>query len=326
MVDFEQFLTLAPTEQIESRRSKRFNGAGLGVSLSDFGTKDQERIHTLYAAIQNLYLAWKAEQPQKVTELKNWPDLLAALQDPDFMREVQRLGNDSGNTPAIGNALHDIRGGALPAALGFAQLFSLGIDSSDPLRIIYYARDHAKIMRNVISDLDPEVRAADEAERAHDLKGVLDSWQDGEHWIEDKRVSVSIVAEYTGDVSSCCLEVSALGRVMYNLVNNAARFDADDEIVIITSLVRPELVRIAVANRIEAEHKTWLSEHTGDNLAKLFLGGITRGGNGIGLGNCTDIVSASFGYSERSETLNNRIIGAKIVNDVFWSYFHWPTY
>ena len=55
------------------------------------------------------------------------------------------------------------------------------------------------------------------------------------------------------------------------------------------------------------------------------MGGITRGGHGIGLSSCTDFVAASFGTPPQN-AIGEKYVGAKVVDDTYYTWFHWPIY
>ena len=73
------------------------------------------------------------------------------------------------------------------------------------------------------------------------------------------------------------------------------------------------------------EQERWLNEATDSNLTRLFMGGLTRGGHGLGLSSCTDFVVASFGITPE-QALDEGYLGAKVIDQRYLAWFHWPTY
>src|SRR5690606_37008275 len=102
-------------------------------------------------------------------------------------------------------------------------------------------------------------------------------------------VAVTTDCSYDGFVCRYDLETAALDRVIYNHVNNAARFSADDKVKITALPIGDRWVRWVIENTLFPEHTLGLRESVGAELGKLYHGGITRGGHGIGLANCAGL-------------------------------------
>lgn len=81
-------------------------------------------------------------------------------------------------------------------------------------------------MRNALVDLVPEVGAEDEAVRTHGIPDIEDDWFDAPYRVPGSDVWVPVHCD-GGGMSSCRLEASAVDRVLYDLVNDAARLAAD---------------------------------------------------------------------------------------------------
>jgi hypothetical protein len=54
----------------------------------------------------------------------------------------------------------------------------------------------------------------------------------------------------------------------------------------------------------------------------LYKGGITNGGNGIGLANCAEIVAAGFSI-DPSDAIEQGYVGAKVIDSTYFGWFHW---
>jgi hypothetical protein len=104
-------------------------------------------------------------------------------------------------------------------------------------------------------------------------------------------------------------------------MNNALRFSHGDTIVLTIFPVGSNL-RWVVENTVRPEAVGWLQTSVGEDLSDLFRGGITDGGNGIGLANCAEIVGASFGVSA-AEAIEKQYISAKLMDETFYTCFHW---
>ncbi|MGK7930000.1 MAG: hypothetical protein AB4041_01010, partial [Microcystaceae cyanobacterium] len=101
---------------------------------------------------------------------------------------------------------------------------------------------------------------------------------------------------------------------------------SDSETVRLTVIrLNSFLTRWVVENQLSEGQKIWLHETLGGDLAKLFQGGYTRSGHGIGLSNCSDLVASSFGLSP-SEAIEGGDLGAKVLDNTYYAWFHWPIY
>jgi len=329
-LDSTTLLALAPLE-LPQLRPLRYRGEGFAIGLGEFHADDAAALQQIYATINGIYRAWlRLGQPDPLTS----PELMAAiagLSAPPFTQAVQRLGNSGyaghAHEQTVRKTLHDVRGGALTAMLGFARL--LALLPAEPQRaraVVYYARDHAKIMRHAVLDLDPAARLADEQERAHDVANLVAALQLGDWRLEERRIALELSLEYHGNLTSCCQEAAAVDRVLYNFLNNAMRFTADDKVGLAILPVSDTAIRIVVGNPLTPGQIAWTREKTDDDFGRLFLGGITHGGQGIGLSTCADIVGAAFGVTERAAVVQRQLIGAKLVENLFCAWFHWPAY
>jgi signal transduction histidine kinase len=177
------------------------------------------------------------------------------------------------------------------------------------------------MMRNAIYDIDVITRAADERLRIHSIYDYIKKWNNFEYHHSNRIITIRVQCYYEGNVTTCCLEASALDRVLYNLINNALRFSAGDSIILSIFPVG-DILRWVVENTIRPEDAEWLHKTLGENTSALFKGGVTHGGNGLGLSNCADIVAASFGVSS-TEAIDEKYITAKIIDDTFYACFHW---
>lgn len=292
---------------------------------------DQERTRLLYAYAKGVHLCWLS-----MRDGPDWGVLrtkVVAILTPPLSEAAKNLGHETmailGNgdtTQALGKVLHDLRGGALMSLQLYAQIAEWDADSA-PLRgAAYLARDQAKIMRNALPDLDPQVRSADEAEKPHFMHTVVEKW-DGFRFerTDQQQGHVDVNCEYDGLLASCCLEASAVDRVVYNYINNAIRFSAGSSIRMEILPIGDDAVRWVIANPIAPDQSEWLQVKTSGDLSHLFRGGVTRGGNGLGLASCADFVAAAFGLPDIESALNGRYLGAVVEDGWYVAWAHWPS-
>lgn len=320
------YLGLAPTD-LEIYRTFRYDGGGFEISLKDLAVEDVTHIAQIYNALKSLYDLWlyMGDQPNYALLRER----LAYFATPEFLSKVQSIGamtyNHAIDTDAMHNALHDIRGGALTSLTGYARLLPRLANKDDYVRqAVYLARDHAKMLRNILPDLDKPVRDADEGLKLHAIDEFISKWDGFAFELPGKSVTITAVSHYQGYITSRCLETSAMDRILYNYINNASRFAANNQVRLTVLPVGKELTRWVVENEITDDHVTWLKNEVSD-LQELFAGGHTRGGTGRGLLNCANFVSTSFGINT-DEAVEQEYLGAKVFGNSYYAWFHWPVY
>ena len=325
----ELYYSLAPTDLIVYR-AERYDGGGFGVSLNDFAPEDVSAIIQMYNAVKKTYDLWLYMRDAPNLDLLR-ENIINRFGSRDFLSTARSIGSATyalGNTdPLLRKVVHDIRGGALTVLTGYAHLLKAMPSNqlADVDSAVLVARDHAKLMRNAIVDLDLDVREADESVKVHFIDDFVNKWQGSTINMAKKRVEVQVNCTFQGSVTNRCLETSAIDRVLYNYLNNAARFTTNNKVSLTIFPIGDSLVRWVVENNINAEHQDWLHKNTGGDLRKLFSGGITQGGHGIGLSSCTDFVSASFGI-DSGDALEQGYLGASVANSTYYAWFHWPAY
>src|SRR5690606_35416791 len=112
---------------------------------------------------------------------------------------------------------------------------------------------------------------------------------------------------------------------VYNYVNNAIRFTSGPLINMEIIPVGDHAVRWIVANPITPDQAEWLKKSTNGDLPSLFRGGVTRGGNGLGLSNCADFVAAAFGLPDINAALEGKYLGAVVEDGWYLAWAHWPS-
>ncbi|MFN3736371.1 hypothetical protein [Hydrogenophaga sp.] len=316
--------------QLKNLRAHRYQGQDQDMLLSMLSLTDQAHARLLYDYAKGVHLCWLS-----MRDAPDWGVLrekVLALLAPPLRSAAKGLGletmaqtSDSDVKHAIGKVLHDLRGGALMSLQLYAHMAQMDGNPADLRAAAYLTRDQAKIMRNALPDLDPEVRQADEAEKPHFMQTVLEKWDGFRFGGADGQMGrVEVSCAYHGLLASCCLEASAVDRVIYNYVNNATRFSSGPIIRMDIQPVDEQTVRWIVANPITRDQERWLQHETNGDLSRLFRGGLTRDGNGLGLSNCADFVAAAFGLPDIESALRGRYLGAKVEDGWYWAWAHWP--
>jgi hypothetical protein len=318
----QRYFELAPIN-LRSNSQTRYNGSGFSAFLEDFHPEDAQLLKIIYENIKAVYDLWlyMKDAPQYSLFKPN----VEWLQSERMITIGKTLGTHADySSPHIKKIIHDVRGGALMAMISNAkriQLLNLYHDTDIMRSFVFLARDQAKMMRNAVEDIDVITRSADERIRIHSIYDYVKKWHNFEYHQDERVIVVKVRCLYEGNITTSCLEASALDRVVYNFMNNALRFAATNEIVV-TIFPIGDILRWVVENEMSPENAQWLQKNVGEDLRSLYKGGITNGGNGIGLTNCVDLVAASFGISSQ-EAIDQGYICSKVVNTTYYACFHW---
>jgi signal transduction histidine kinase len=319
-ISLEAILQLAP-KGLTNYRSDRYRADEQAVELSAFAADDAAVITSLYAFLSELAGVVGGQH-----DLADPAPLLAFVARHDLHELVfrlQRLGADAPQDRQLAEALHDIRGGAMSAL--FVQLSRLGrvphrADMARALSI--YTRDHMKMMRNVVRDLDPAARARDLSPLPHSLGDLARALREFTGVVGEEAVVVDVVCTAEGVIAESCVECSAIDRVAYNLLNNAVRY-ADRPAIEAWLLVLESDLRVVVANSISSAQRSVLSELFENDPEALF-GSFTTSGSGHGLRILSELVGRAYGIASTETLTESGYIGAKLVDGCFVGWFHWP--
>jgi hypothetical protein len=316
----ERLYALAPTD-LPNHRPDRFDGSGFGVDLATFAPPDQDRLRRIYATADGIGRA--AGQPATLRTR------LLAVDTAALLADGAALGQDTPpevvEVPRVRQLLHDVRGGGLQVLLGTVELVRFGAPDDLTAGGAAAARDHAKIMRAGFPALDPDRYTADEAARVHSIDGFVTTWDGMTVRHGGGAATVAVECAYRGAITARCLETAAIDRVMYNYVNNAARFAADDRVRVWIFPAGDGLVRWVVHNTLSADDRAWLNRTTGGDPRALFAGGLTNGGSGVGLSGCAAVVGECFGL-DPIDAVRRGHIGARSDDTGYYAWFHWPAH
>lgn len=327
----EEIMALAPLD-LPSLRQRRYAGDGMSIEFAHLPETARLLIVRLYTSVQAIHhlMRQDAAPGDQLTELYalvrqiGWADLLADLRrlKLDMPTAEQQRRADQ--------VLHDIRGGSFQALSIHVQLAEMAVaEAEDVPRLFLLARDHLKIMRNCLPELDPERYRDDMQAQAHSVQLLVEKWGRGSYQLPDAIVQVRLDCRFDGSVSERCVEFSALDRVLYNLMNNAARHSSDRRValtILPLNMHPADSLRFVVANHINDEQCERLESHFGaaGGLGRLFLGGFTTGGNGLGMRIGAEFVTNAYGLNSIEQALDGGYIGAILLDQRFVNWFHWP--
>jgi signal transduction histidine kinase len=315
-------------DKISLRRSERYLGDDAGASLTELPAEQRELVHDLYR-----YLRRALRAAQQALHSADPMELTAFLKETNWRRQIDNLAKSlypqPGAEPRLRHAYHDLRGGALSAASGRAELARLKgneAELDDAYGFFYAVRDHLKIMRNCLVDLDPERRKRDTSSREHSASLFREKWEN----YENDGVKVEYISDFDGGIASCCLEFSSAERVVYNLVNNAIKHTADDTVRLFVTTIQPESdkphVKIVTSNTVKSDEKDKMLESLNGELSTLFQGGFTIGGTGDGLSICAEFVANAYGLVNIHEAIRDGYVGARLHEEQFVAWVHWPAF
>lgn len=324
----ETIRALAPCD-LPFLRHDPFVRSVSSVSIAALPENVQPVVRRLYDTLLAIFSQFDQMRRVKLGELRQflhetgWHDLLYELRGISLSR----------HDPVLGQVIHDIRGGSLQALA--LQLPMIEFDQAQPAdveRIYLLVRDHLKIMRNCVPDLDPVRTARDIELRAHGVDLLLEKWQQADYRLPDGTAQIVVDARYNGVVADRCVEFSALDRVIYNLINNATRHSADHRVMVgiypLFDCSSPSL-RFVVANRIDPLQRSALEQRFGQQWSDLFRGGFTFSsdgskGHGFGLAICAELVANAYGLPNGPAAIAGNYVGAIPHGDLFVAWFHWP--
>ena len=319
---------LAPLE-LTNYREDRFRGDSNRSHLLEYHVTDKEILLRIYQILQSVF----EEMLQGHHDHTHICQVLTAhARQRDLITEdTRRLGIatlEANQNHRLAQVIHDVRGGALQSLLIRWEMFTVLPDRTTGLSAVFFLlRDHLKIMRNCVADLDPMRFTADAARKDHGTDLLLEKWTNADFYGSNIPAHIDFDCTYEGTLCESCLEFSTLDRIIYNLLNNAAR-NANDRVVQFHILPIPtqetvENLRFVIANQVSSEHAMRLKAALPD-LGQLFGSGFTTGGHGVGMSIVADFCTQAFGIYDDGKAREDRYYGAQWIDDNFVAWFHWP--
>lgn len=277
--------------------ARRYAGESLDVSVRGLSLSDAATLHRIYQVVKGLYELWTYMDRQAVAEILE--RRLIPLRDSLLRGEIARLGASTLPREALLQAaLHDAREGALRLLLECVP-----DDARRPVEkaslelVVSLGRDHAKILRNAFSDLDPALRDADEHLKAHQVTPILSKIA---HLRTGGWVG-SVGSDFQGFITSRCLETSALDRVLYRLLA-ASRRDPQSS--------PPHL---------------WVSQRANGWVRWVFESPAGASKPDRPDDFVASVVGLAAGVSP-DQALAQGYLGARSAKGREWLWFHWPNY
>ncbi len=305
-------------------RSTRYRSDEQAIELAQLSPTDRDGAVTLYGTLSHLSTLLLARSDPGGSEPLR--EFARTVDTTDLIRRMQQLGNGE-YEERVAQALHDIRGGTLSACLILLRRVTTTNAPDAGHELAYMTRDHLKIMRNVIADLDVPARRHDLQLAPHSLAKLTSGLSAYAGTVDGEVMRVKLdvdVDEASAPpvIAESCTELGAVDRVAYNLLGNAARFAAEP-VVEVWLTVLPTDLRIAVTNLVRREQQRAVRAALAEDRAALF-GGFTTGGTGRGLRIAAELVGRAYGVASSEALRDGGYFGAKLAGDTFVSWFHWP--
>ena len=323
------------TARVVNHRTDRFRGEAVTIPLSALAAEDQAIAQGLYAwlsGIEDIAGALDEDAAARAEQLRAYLEAHPVTAQIRSMQSFGRATAQRGSDPLSAKVVHDVRGGPLTGLLMLLQMAAAGrVAPEDLLRLHFRVRDHRKIMRGALLELDAPRRERDQSIKRHDVQLLVEKWSGARVPVADdggaRVVGVRLDRRFDGSVCESCIEFTALDRVLYNLINNALRHAYGGGVHVEFSAVPPDLpanLLVAVANRVAPDVSAALQRRFGDDLGGLFVGGYSTTGSGLGLRICADMVANAYGLDDPEDGVDDGYLGAMLVNGVFGAWFHWP--
>lgn len=310
----------------QNYRFRRYCGDDLCLPLSRFTAGDQEIVRSLYRVLQRLVTILSAQSGNVLKELRKF---LVEYPPNDLVDRIFPLGHATylaAPSPQLAKTIHDVRGGGLSEILSRLQLIELGVFDLDMIIALYrLTRDHMKMMRNALLELDDVTRAEDLQTQIQTTEVIVEKWHGANLKRAGGELRVRVECPRTAGITECCIELGALNRIIYNMINNAARHSSSSVIRLVVFPVGEngqENIRFVVINHlneIEAERLAVT------DLRTLFSTGVSSTGSGYGLAVAADIVSQAYGLESARAAVEGQYLGAQLLGDELAVWFHWPS-
>ena len=326
MTDDHNSLRLRPSS-LPNFRKRRYLGDDLCLPMHAFTEADQQRVRDLYAFLGEAFAIFSPPPGAASAETGPASEFILRQDVGALFRAVQQFGvSYTEASELMAKTIHDVRGGGLSFLLNHLQFAQMRGDvSPESVRTFFFlTRDHLKIMRNALLCLDDQKREEDLQPKLHGISFIVEKWKGAMLRDVNRDVRLEVDSRFNGNISECCVEFGALDRILYNLINNAARHTATDQ-VRLTIVPLPETnsldLRFIVTNEVSESDAAALQSR---DLGELFRPGVSSSGSGFGMTVAADFVANAYGLGSRDKAVAGEYLGAQLLQQRFLAWFHWP--
>lgn len=319
------------TRPIVSYRSARYSGGRVSVRLGrDFGEVEVGLIRSFYRELIHLLELTRPRPDSEVIEATRLAALEAFFGQTRLLRfaaELEQVATSAERTADhnLTQVLREMTGGPFFGIFAAVQIMQTGEADPEGFGSLYFlVRDHLKILRSLIVDLDPEGRERDEALNLHPISLMREKWDGALFRVGDRGVRVALESAYEGHVAERCIEFAEVDRLLYQLAQNAVQHGSGDIFGCqIEVTADGESLRWVFVNPISGDTRRELMRLIAGG-GSLFDSGTALNGKGWGLNVVAQSVDNAYGLSGRNFGESVGYYGVRIDPDRFVVWFHWP--
>lgn len=319
------------TRPIISYRTSRYQGGEFNVRLDrDLGDEEVELVTEFYNELKRLLELSRPKPESLVHEASRAAALESFFENTRLIRLASELeqvavGAERTADRQLVQILRELTGGAFHGIYAIVQLTRARETPVEGFSSLYYlTRDHLKIMRTLIPDLDPVARAKDEQTQTHSIELMTEKW-DGARFRADNRViEVRFDSSFSGNVAERCVEFAEVDRLIYQLMQNAVQHGMGEMLQCqVDTCDGGANLRWVLTNPISPESRLRLLELIADGHS-LFDAGTSLNGKGWGLNVVAQSVSNAYGLAGNAFGEEVGYYGVRIGKEHFVIWFHWP--
>lgn len=325
----DEILSITSLEPI-SHREKRYLGGAFSLTMKDFSIDEQEIIKRIYEIVQEIFAMTDADSDLSAPDRRKLTEFFAQTELPLLQEQLVQLVGEAQieKNPKKEAVLYSFASGALSSITGYGLLIVQGGLEREYIQSLYYlTRDQLKISRNLIEDLDPVKRAADEAPKMHSLSLLQEKWESVTYRSFAAEIDVAFHKYYDGHIAERCLEFSEIDNVFYHLANNAIQYGSKAVLDIgIAPVNNGKDLRWVFRNPVNTDQQTTLQELTseGKSLFEHGVSSMQKKGEGFGLGSVADTILHAYGQEDLYEAEEKGYFGWTLKDGQFCLWFHWP--
>jgi len=317
--------------RLPRRMDERCSGVAVHGSLAkDFNPEETDTIVAIY---QELGLLLELTRPDENGQ--HGPDELHAnLVRFVHATQLLELGSVLETFESLAVQTHDTRLATLFSEVvggPFASLYSIlflvkraGIEPEYFRSLFYLARDHRKIMRSLITDLDTETRKEDETEKYHSIELLLQKWKDAIYRAMHGELNVNFQTSYDGYVAERCIEFAEVDRLFYLIANYALKS------------AKPKVLSIQAEPSSDKCDLIWLFRWVPESGEKARMDNLKEQKRSIfeqitgadrkdyGLQPISECVAHAYGLDNPAQSISGGYVGSVFSGKELRIWFHWP--
>lgn len=319
-------------DRLPRRMGERYPGGAVHGTLTDDFNPDEAE--TLLAIYKELGVLLKLTRPLDDGKEKNPEQLHEDLEQFIAQTHLLELGAVLESFESVAMQTHDTRLATLFSEVvggPFASLYGIlflvkraGIEPEYFRSLFYLARDHRKIMRSLITDLDTAAREEDETEKYHSIKLLLQKWKDAIYRAMHGELNVTFETSYQGHVAERCIEFAEVDRLFYLIANYALK-TAD-----------PKDMSIQAEPSRSEEDLVWMFRWTPEPSERARLDNLKEQKRSIfeqvtgsqrkdyGLQAVSECVAHAYGLDNPYQAISGGYVGYAFSQEELRIWFHWP--